>query len=185
MDYPLTEKQQSTLDKAIELLQPFNKELVSYNTYYFEDVDEDGERIGNHEFSEYDCCSSDDCIEKTLAELKENHPNEIIDYRGYLNDGDHERFERCYQCECYLNEFLTWIETELDWHIENTLTKDELISSTNAFEISGCLYSMHWNADKRMGTHQATYHHDEGIKQQKDFIKKVVDYANHIVKTLE
>lgn len=180
MDYPLTDKQQSILDKAIELLSPFSKETVSPYTTYFEHQDKNGDCI--NALSDYDICDDDKCFDKTFQELKKAYPRKKIGFATYSNDGDHERFGKCYQCGSYLNEFLTWIGEEIDHHIENTKTKDDLIIS--AFEITGCLYSMRWNSDERMSTWTKNNDFDEGIKRQKDFIKKVVDYATHIIKTL-
>lgn len=186
MDYPLTKKQQSTLDKAIKLLLPYTKNIsASTWTGYFEEQNDDGDNIGDHDFREYDVCENDDCINKNHEILKTEYPKLNIQYRWYQNDGDHDKFEICSVCGRHLNEFLTWIDQEIDNHIENTRTKENIINPETAFEISGCLYSMNWNADERMGNHQATYHYDEGIKRQKDFIKKVVNYAQHIVDTLK
>lgn len=182
MDYPLTKKQQSILDRAIKLLLPYTKDVsASTWTGYFEEQNEDGDRIGDHDFNDYDVCDNDDCLNKNHEILKSEYPGINIQYRWYQNDGDHDKFEICSVCGRHLNEFLTWINDEIDHHIENSITKENIITPTTAFEISGCLYSMHWNADKRMDAHAAAYHHDEGIKQQKAFIKKVVDYASLII----
>lgn len=185
MDYPLTEKEQETLDKAIELLLPYTK-TVSASTWsaYFEEQDEDGDNTGNHDFSGYDTCENEECVNKNHAILKAEYPDINIQFRWYQNDGDHERYEICTVCGRHLNEFLTWIENELDYHIESSITKENIIDPTTAFEISGCLYSMHWNADERMGEYAKAYHYNEGVSAQKAFIKKAVDYAQLVINEL-
>lgn len=184
MDYPLTKKQQATLDKAVALLLPFSKESVSQWTGYFEEQDEDGDRIGDNDFSDYDTCDNDDCLNHNWDILKKNLPSLNIQFRWYSNDGDHDKYDHCTVCGRPLNEFLTWINDEIDNHIEYTTTKQLLIDSSAAFEINGCFVSMGWNADERMSIHASTHHHENGVKRQKLFIKKVVDYANLIIKLL-
>lgn len=185
MDYPLTDKEQASLDKAIDLLLPYTKDISATSwTVYFEEQNEDGDRIGDWDFGDFDTCDNYDCLMKNLETLRTKHPGHNIDFRYYQNDGDHEYFELCSVCGRHLNEFLTWIDDEIGYHIENSITKEDFINPNNAFEISGCLYSMNWNADKRMSQHKKSHNFEEGIKEQKEFIKKIVDYANLIIENL-
>lgn len=152
MDYPLTKKQQAIIDKAVELLLPYSNESVSTWTGYFEEQNEDGDCIGDHDFRDYDTCDNDDCLKQNHTILKAEYPGLNIQYRWYSNDGDHDKFEICSVCGRPLNEFLTWIGDEIDNHIEYSRTKENLTDSMTAFEISGCFVSMNWNADERMST---------------------------------
>src|ERR1700748_178934 len=137
----LTDKQNEILEKAIDLLEPYDKENVSYDLYYFVDKDENDNEIGDLDLIEYDCCGNIECMEKTLKELKEEYSDHIIDYYNTDNNSDHERIDSCYCCGRPLNGSLTWIKYELEHWLENAILKEH-ISSRDAFDLRVMLQSM-------------------------------------------
>ena len=127
-DYDLrfSKGQQIVIDAAITALEPFNKEDLSTEIVYFETQDEEGIATDKIDFSEYDCCGSHKCVDKTLKELRRKYPNERIEEVYYRNDGDHNNINRCYQCSRPLNESLTWIDQEFEHHEEYSTTLRDL-----------------------------------------------------------
>lgn len=179
----LTEKQSEIIEKAIEILQPFDKIIVSDYLYYFEEQDEDGDSIGNHDFSDYDSCDSDECIALSLSQLKEKYPDINIETVYYSNDGDHEKFERCTHCGRPLNRYLTWIESELEYHFDESKTKQDFIDSNTAFEIVSCLTSIRWSVDYRITPYQERTEPEKAARAERGFVHRVTNYAQYIINT--
>lgn len=188
----LSKRQQAIIKRAAKLLHPFNKEDVSCWTYYFEDQDEEGNPLNKLDFSEYDCCDNDKCIQDTLSELRKKYPKSIIESVQWANNGDHERIDNCYQCGRPLNSQLTWIRQELEHHECYSITKRDLKHSRTAFDVI-CLLDAMPSADERISSyaiHQATYCGNseplfEQKKQQKEFVMRVVSYATLIIEKLK
>lgn len=176
----ITEDQQVILNKAIELLKTYDKEDVSRYTYYFVVSEDDHTEIS----LEYDCCDNSECIEKTLKELKEEYPE--CEFLCELNHGDHERIERCYQCDKPLHESLAWIESELDHHEQYSITKDQLQESCIAFEVRVMFEAMP-TCDFEISEYAKLNYKRlaEALKDQSNFVERVVKYADKVIKVLE
>jgi hypothetical protein len=89
------------------------------------------------------CCNNDSCIASAKKEIKKKC--EVI---HCSNDTDHDKFDRCAYCDNYLNEFLTWIDSELS----NQYNLDKL--DYNSFEVYGILESLGWCVDFRFSEYE-------------------------------
>lgn len=161
----INEDQQKILDKAIKLLEKYDKVDVSDYICYFVVSENDYSEIG----SQYDCCDYPECMEATLKELKKDYPD--CNYLYQYNNNDYDTFNLCYQCGRRLNDTLTWIEYEFNHHSTTNQTKKDFQISSVAFEIRVIFESMPSI--------------DFAKQDQKDFIIKVVDYANIVISELE
>ncbi|NDV81349.1 hypothetical protein [Bacteroides sp. 51] len=182
-DIEVTDEQQAILDKAMELLKPYDKEETTNCMCYFTDKD-------GHEFSsEYDCCSDEKCIEKAKKEIRRNHGNRtIIEENITDTSSDHESFDRCCICYCYFNEYLTWIHQEFSHHEEYSVTADDLKSSNTAFELRGIYYSLYWSCDHQISQYSKHQYHlgnekplNDALDRQKDLINRVVKHASLVI----
>lgn len=102
----LTDDFQELIKKAIERIQPFVKDDLVDDIYYFECEEID--------LSEYDCCTETKCLEQTKKDIAESIGGIEFNPVYYANDGDHEQIEVCYNCGNPLNEWLTWGQMELE-----------------------------------------------------------------------
>lgn len=183
----LTDEEEATKDRVLELLYPLNDESSSRMTAYFEEVDEDGyqiEELG----TEYDVCDDDECINYMLENLKLSYPDKKIDYRLYHNDGDHENIERCHKCGKPLNEFLKWIKWELDY-IEDNMSIEDIKS--NAFDLIAVFQSFpsidyevspYALNQKMLGNNEPI---ERTLKNQKEFKDKVIGIMTYVIKQIE
>jgi len=176
----ISDEQQKILDKAVELLKKYDKQKVTDWIYYFVVSEDNYEEIS----SEYDCCDNKECYEKTLKKIRKEVPESIYLYQD--NNSDHENINFCYQCNTALNDSLTWIEYELDRMEENDFTKENLQLSSTAFEFRVIFEAMPTCDCEISGYAKA--HLEElpaELKEQSDFVIKVVGYAQKVIDCLE
>lgn len=183
----LTDEEESILQKAIELLKPFNNEEVSRMTTYFEEVDEDGDCLEDLD-AEYDCCNNDVCIISMSSNLKNEYPEKNISHRFYHNDGDHERIERCQICNKPLNEGMTWISSEFDHYDENKPSYEDIKNYSNiSFDLTAVFQSFPSNDEEvsDYALHQKTLGNKEPlisqIKRIDNFKNRVLGLAEHVI----
>lgn len=176
----ISEKQQEIINKAIELLKKYDKEDVSNFIYFFVISEDNRSEIG----LEYDCCDNPECYESTLKELRKEYPECIYIYQD--NRNDYDNFKQCHQCGKFLNDTLTWIESELEHHEEYDNDKESLQYSCTAFEIRVMLEAMPTIDCEITGYENA---HPElipaALKRQADFVNRVVRYAELVIKCLK
>lgn len=189
----LTDEERSTLNKAIELLRPFNTQTVSYYTAYFEEVDEDGDCVEDLG-SEYDCCDDDTCISEMLQKVKLEYPGININHRLTDNSCDHERIDRCQVCDKPLNEWLTYIRSEFDHYNEhkpsfsdiqdqdNSNAAFDLISIFQSFPSNDEVVSQYELHQKMIGNKEPF---DRKMKSIEDFKNSVIGLSNHVINVLE
>lgn len=170
------------MEKAIELLTPFNKEELDHDICYYQEQDEHEDCV--EEFSsEHDTCSNRKCVNEQLEHLKSEYPNKNIAHVWMNNNGDHESFGRCAICDTRLNEWLTWAREEVEHHLEYTTTLNDFKSSTNSFELIAIFQSMPTNDYQPSNWCKANK--ENPYEDQEKFYFKVVDYAKTIIKALE
>jgi len=176
----ISEEQQVTLNKAIELLKKYDKQKVTDWIYYFVASDENREEIS----SEYDCCDNPECYEKTLKEIRKEIPACVYLYQD--NNNDHENINYCYQCNTALNDSLTWVCWELDHIEESDFTKENLQDSAAAFEFRVIFEAMP-TCDCEISGYTKTHLEElpAALKRQSDFVTKVVGYAQKVIECLE
>lgn len=186
----LTDEQQTILETAINLLEPFDKENISYGGYFFEDVDEDGNHIADLELMDYDTCNNFECSEKALHEIEKEYPTHNIRRWSWDNDGDHENIETCSQCDRPLNGSLTWIKYEFEHHQEYSTNYLSMTDSRNAFDIRVMLQSFPSN-DHSVGMyaiHQESLGNPgpikTALKYQSDFTNEVIEFAKLVIDTI-
>lgn len=186
----LTEEQKKIIDKAIELLTPYNKEKVSHEIAYFESVDEDGDKTDDLDLMEYDTCNNDSCVLAVLDELRNEYPKIKIREWYMDNNGDHENIGSCYMCGRPLNEFLTWIGQEFEHHKTESTKKSDFIESRTAFDIIAILQSFPSidHEIREYHIHQKKLGNPIPLQQelgrQTHFVNEVIDYAKNIIKEL-
>ena len=182
----LTDEQQSIIDKAVELLKPFDKEDCSFSLHFFRRKDIDGDEIGD------EVCDNEKCVKKYLKQLRSEIGKGKRIYTVYdpYNNGDHERIDSCAICYRPLNEQLTWIKSEFEHHQEYSVTKEDLTESRTAFDVR-CMLEAMPSVDYKIDEyhkHQNSLGNDkplkEALKRQSDFVDEVVKYAALIVEVL-
>ncbi len=182
----LTDEQQSIIDKAVELLKPFDKESCSFSLHFFKEKNIYGDEIGE------EVCDDDKCVKKYLKQLRSEIGKGKRIYTVYdpYNNGDHERLDSCAICGRPLNEQLTWIDSEFDYHQEYSVTRESLTESRTAFDVR-CMLEAMPTADCRIEgypIHQNSLGNkkplEEALGRQNQFINKVVKYAELIVQIL-
>lgn len=181
----LTDEQQSIIDKAIELIKPFDKEDCSNSLHFFRKKDIDGDEIGE------ETCDSDECAKIAAKELRKTYGNfNVFTVYDHYNNGDHERIDSCSVCFRPLNEQLTWVHTEFEHHHEYSITKKDLTKSRTAFDVRCILESMP-SIDCKIDNypiHQNSLGNNkplkEALKRQSDFVSEVIKYAQLIIKYL-
>lgn len=162
-----TDIQREILNKAIELLSPFNKENVSDLTYWFEDKEENDFGLT--------ACNDPKCISEAIKDLRRNLPKHTrITTRYYANDGDHERFERCEICYRPLHRYLTWLNDEFEY-FEKEAKPEQLTESHNAFELIGIFESVGWACD--FGWQRDV---KKQFEMQKALVARITDFAQKI-----
>ena len=181
----LSEDQKSILEKAVELLEPFNKEECSSFIYFFRENDEDsGDEIGD------EVCSNDECLSIYMNDLRSQYEGINIYHIHSCNDGDHENIGSCTNCGCPLNQSLTWVKYEFEHHVVNTRKRDDIIDSRNAYDLTVIFNSMPSNDCTISGyaIHQNKLGNPVELKKallnQKKFVTKIVRYASHVIKQL-
>lgn len=188
MDYSmkLTDEQQSIIDKAVELLKPFDKENCSFSLHYFREKNIDGDEIGE------EVCDDDKCVKKYLKQLRAEigKGKRIHTVYDPYNNGDHERIDSCAVCGRPLNEQLTWINSEFDYHHEYSITRECLTESRTAFDVR-CMLEAMPTVDCSIGgypIHQNNLGNkkplEEALDRQTRFVNKVVKYAELVVQIL-
>lgn len=138
----LNKYQEEMRDKACELLYPYCKDVeIDRYPVFFRLKNSDGDEVGEI------TCSNRKCIDAEKHRIREyigkgKHLYEV----QFSNDGDHDCFEFCCICGERLNEFLSYIDSEIQ-HFEEYMedTKEDIIDSS--FELYGMLYSTHWSCD--------------------------------------
>lgn len=176
----ISEEQQQILDKAIELLKEYDKEEVSDYIYFFVVSEDDHSEIG----AEYDCCDNPECYEKILEELRKEYPGCMYTYQD--NSNDYESINCCYQCGKPLNDTLTWIEMELNYHVEYSIEKVDLQKSRTAFDVRVMFEAMPTcDYEIRSRDKKNTERLKEAKDMQDDFVNKVINYAEQVIAVLE
>lgn len=177
----LQEFEEAIFEKAIQLLEPYNKESIAHMYAYYEEQDEDGDCLEDYG-SDHDTCNLTVCIDSKLAELKLEYPNKNIEYRISSKDGDNECIDHCAVCGCPLNEFMTWVKSEFEHHVEHNRTVDDFKNSSIAFDLIAMFQSMP-SMDEEPSPHCIATKLDP-YKDQRDFYAEVVKYAQHVIETL-
>jgi len=175
----ITEEQQEIVNKAINLLEKYDKEEYSGISYYF--TDENDDNIDEDE--DYNCCNKNECIERSKKELKKlGCKNPGLNPMG----GDYDRIYYCYNCNNPLNGSLTWIESELNHHIENNINKKSLQISSIAFEIR-VMFESFPSLDHEISEYAKSHSEQmkKEIKWQKDFVDRVINYAKQVIAVLD
>lgn len=175
----ITEEQQEIVNKAINLLEKYDKEEYSGISYYF--TDENDDNIDEDE--DYNCCDKNECIERSEKELKKlGYKNPILNPMG----SDYDRIYHCYNCNNPLNESLTWIEQELDHHVEFNINKKNLQKSRTAFEVR-VMFESFPSIDYEISEYAKSHPEQmkKEIKWQKDFVDRVINYAKQVIAVLD
>lgn len=178
-----TDEQWLILNKAMELLKPFDNEKRVTDMCYF--TNKDSEEFG----SDYDCCGDRKCVEEAKKSIRHNYGARKIIEENYTDTlSDYESFDRCCICGSYFNEFLTWIDQEFDHHETNSTTIDDFKDSQTAYELRGIFHSLHWSCDNQISgyaKYQFSLGNDEPLndtlKRQQALIDRVVKYASLVI----
>lgn len=136
-------------DKELKLIQTIVKKMAKESKEQGYECATGLTYFENKKTQEYidsdKCCNKHSCIKTAKRKiLKGNIRTLAIDNIYSRNDSDHDKFERCEYCDDYLNQYLTWVESELD----NQYSDSKL--DYNPFEVYGILESLWWCADFRI-----------------------------------
>ena len=180
---PKTE-QQEIINKAINLLEPYDKEEVSYYGYYFLINGNDGN-------GDYDTCDNDDCMNKCLADLKAQYPkSEIREQFGEMNND--ENFMHCCICGKTLDDRLNGMRSEFDYfNDKKMLTKEMLTTGDHAFCIRALLdaFPTYEYEESDYAKHQFSIGNpkpmQECLKRQRGWYIRVTNFSKKIINILE
>lgn len=172
----LTDEQQAIIEKAVEVLNLYDKEEVSYDMYYFENEEE-------HAYdSEYDTCTKTDCIEASIKAIKENEGGVEVTKVYTYNNSDQEDIKLCSVCECPLNDTLTWVKYEWDCFKDDVLTIQDIQTSYKAFALKVIFESIP-SCDHRLSNYSRNDREFAymGLQAQKDLYTAIVAKAQEVI----
>jgi hypothetical protein len=180
----ITKEQQSIINEAVELLSPYAEKYVSYNIHLFHKTDADGnqEEIGD------ELCDKDECVAEYLPTLQAEYGETEIE-TIYSGDGilDRSRICRCPICNIPLNSSMDYIEQELDEHADFNVTKEHLTDENTAYDVKCMLESFPNVDDYDIRRYNGCTDEDlqSQVDMQKEFIEKVVSYAQLVIDVLK
>ena len=152
------------------LLDPISKNAnTSQQGVYFVDAD-------NYPVSmDGCCCDKDECVKKTKKSTLVNIGRRRITpvYYNAVN-ADHDTFDFCAHCGAILNEFISYVEREIE-HYE---TIDSFPTADEAYELAGIFESMRWYCDYRGEK-------DWQIKKRAEIEQRAIELAEKFAKIIQ
>jgi hypothetical protein len=175
----LTDEQKAVFEEAIRLLEPYDKEIVSYDFFYFREKNEEGDTIGE------EVCVKKKCLKAQTASIRKTlGKGKHIYYERIQEWGDSDRIKVCCECGCPFHTSLTWVEDDFSNHVENTRSLEEITESCNAFQLIVIFSSMP-SSDHAISPYSIRTDYENSKKEQDDFLNEVLDYAKHIICTIK
>lgn len=177
----LTEEQKQLLEQVVSALEKHvNKEPCGY--VYYVTIE------GDDMCSDYQTCDNEKCLSSVKKIVEKEYINKDIEFLCQDNNNDYGNLEKCSVCGHPLNEFLTWIRDEFEYHSENTILREDIIG--DAFDLKAIIqsYPSNDNTISQFAINESLIGNDnllkEQIKRRDDFTNKVLEYCKLIKKEI-